>query len=81
LSLARELGASRIGVNAVIPGFMRTSMTRSIAEEAKDAARRDNVLDRFSDPVAAARFIVHLAEMKTVSGQVFNLDGRIHRWM
>lgn len=81
LSLARELGAYGIGVNAVMPGFMRTSMTRSIAEEARLAARRDNVLDRFSDPASAARFIVHLAGMNTVSGQVFNLDGRIHRWM
>jgi 3-oxoacyl-[acyl-carrier protein] reductase len=80
LSLARELGASGISVNAVMPGFMLTSMTRSIAEGARATARRDNVLDRFSDPEAAARFIVHLAGMKTVSGQVFNLDGRIHRW-
>lgn len=81
LSLARELGASGIGVNAVMPGFMLTSMTRNISEEARAAARRDNVLDRFSDPASAARFIVRLAEMKTVSGQTFNLDGRIHRWV
>jgi 3-oxoacyl-[acyl-carrier protein] reductase len=80
LSLARELGASEIGVNAVMPGFMQTSMTRAIAEEARVAAKRDNVLDRFSNTAAAAGFIVHLAGMKTVSGQVFNLDGRIHRW-
>ena len=80
MSLARELGASGIGVNAVMPGFMRTSMTRAIEEKARIAARRDNVLDRFSYPAVAARFIVHLAGTKTVSGQVFNLDGRIHRW-
>ncbi|MEJ2744806.1 MAG: 3-oxoacyl-ACP reductase FabG [bacterium] len=81
MSLARELGTFGVSVNAVMPGFMRTSMTRAATEEAKRAARRDNVLDRFSDPTSAARFIVHLADMKTVSGQVFNLDGRIHRWM
>jgi len=48
--------------------------------ETRDAARRSHVLNRFSDPAAAARFIVHLAGMKTVSGQLFNLDGRIYRW-
>jgi 3-oxoacyl-[acyl-carrier protein] reductase len=79
-SLAAELGGSGISVNAVIPGFMRTSMTRTLAAETRDAARRSHVLNRFSDPAAAARFIVHLAGMKTVSGQLFNLDGRIYRW-
>jgi 3-oxoacyl-[acyl-carrier protein] reductase len=79
-SLAAELGGTGISVNAVIPGFMRTSMTRTVAAETRDAARRSHVLNRFSDPAAVARFIVHLAGMKTVSGQVLSLDGRIYRW-
>jgi 3-oxoacyl-[acyl-carrier protein] reductase len=79
-SLARELGGSGVSVNAVMPGFMRTSMTRTVAGETRDAAQAGNVLKRFSDPAAVACFIVHLAGMATVSGQLFNLDGRIYRW-
>lgn len=79
-SLARELGGSGVSVNAVMPGFMRTSMTRTVAGETRDAAQAGNVLKKFSDPAAVARFIVHVAGMATVSGQLFNLDGRIYRW-
>ncbi|MDD5557758.1 MAG: 3-oxoacyl-ACP reductase FabG [bacterium] len=79
-SLARELGPSGIMVNAVIPGFLPTGMTGSVGEAEREEIRRESVLGRLGDAEAAARFIAHLAGMRTVSGQLFNLDGRIFRW-
>jgi 3-oxoacyl-[acyl-carrier protein] reductase len=81
MSLAKELGPSGIRVNAVVPGFMPTPMTHGLAKEVRESARRESVLGRFANPVSVARFIVNLAGMKSVSGQLFNLDGRLHRWM
>jgi len=79
-SAARELGRYAICVNAVIPGFMMTGMGRICSEAARERARGMNVLTRLSDIGTAARVIVHLAGTTSVSGQLFNCDGRIYRW-
>jgi 3-oxoacyl-[acyl-carrier protein] reductase len=75
---ARELGPSGVRINAVIPGFLPTPMTAGVPEAAVAAARRDNVLGRFSTLDEVAGTIAHLATTQHVSGQVFNLDSRIY---
>jgi 3-oxoacyl-[acyl-carrier protein] reductase len=80
-SLARELGDYGIRVNAVTPGFMLTPMTESLTGEVLEEERRASVVHRFSDPDSSAAFIVCLARMEAVSGQLINLDGRISRWI
>lgn len=79
-SLARELGPYGICVNVVMPGFMLTRMTRPLSRGVIEEARLSSVLGRLSDAGETARFVVRLAEMDGVSGQLFNLDGRICRW-
>lgn len=79
-SLAAELGGCGIRVNAVIPGFMLTRMSESSAEKILDNARGMSPLGKLSDPRVVARFIVQLAGMDTVTGQLFSCDGRIFRW-
>jgi len=74
---AVELAPRNIQVNAVLPGYMLTDMGNTASEKAKDEALSDNLLKRYSDPAEVADFICHLAGMKAVSGQVFNLDSRI----
>jgi len=74
---ALELGPSGVRVNAVIPGFLPTPMTAGVSEAVLEAARRDNVLGRFSNLDEVAGTIAHLATTRHVSGQVFNLDSRI----
>jgi 3-oxoacyl-[acyl-carrier protein] reductase len=74
---ARELGASNIQVNAVLPGYLLTGMGEAVSQSILDGIIRDNALKRVSDPGEVARFIHHLSSMKNVSGQVFNLDSRI----
>jgi 3-oxoacyl-[acyl-carrier protein] reductase len=74
---ARELGEFNIRVNAILPGYLRTSLTTAAADAVYDRAVRENVLNRISDLQEVAEFIYHLSFMKNVSGQVFNLDSRI----
>ncbi|HEX9860373.1 MAG TPA: 3-oxoacyl-ACP reductase family protein [Nitrospirota bacterium] len=74
---AVELAPRGIQANAVIPGYMLTGMGAGASQKARDEALSDNLLKRFNDPDEVAGFIFHLAGMKSVSGQVFNLDSRM----
>jgi len=77
-SLARELGPAGIRVNAVLPGFLETSMTVGVSPERREAVRSGHVLGAFNTPAAVARFIRTLQEdLPYTSGQVFQLDSRI----
>ncbi|MCC6345957.1 MAG: SDR family oxidoreductase, partial [Nitrospirales bacterium] len=73
---AVELAGRGIQVNAVLPGYLPTAMG-SGAAGAMEKAREDSLLHVLSDPEEAARFIVHIAGMRTLTGQVFCLDTRI----
>jgi 3-oxoacyl-[acyl-carrier protein] reductase len=78
-SLARELGPAGIRVNTILPGFLDTPMTAGLSGERRAQVRRDHVLDRFNTPEAVAAFLVHLHDhLPHTSGQVFQLDSRIH---
>ena len=79
-SLARELGSRNVRVNAVLPGVLPTGMTAGLPAERLAAHAASNSLGRLNDPAEVARFIVHLATMRNVSGQVFHLDSRPSRW-
>lgn len=79
-SLARELGSRNVRVNAVSPGFLRTPLVGDLSED--DLARHAaaNVLGRLNEFDEVVRFIVFLAGMRNVSGQIFQLDSRITPW-
>lgn len=79
-SLARELGRRNIRVNAVLPGVLPTGMTADLPADRLAAFAAANALGRLNDPAEVARFVVHLAGMRNVSGQVFHLDSRPTRW-
>ena len=66
-----------IPVNAILPGVMETTMLAAVSPEVREQLRADNVLNRFSRPDDVAAFIGHLVGIRSVSGQVFNLDSRI----
>lgn len=81
-SIAKEYGSRNIRANCVLPGFLETKMTRHLIEDAawKEQLLAQHTLGRLNTPQDAARFIVMLHSMPAISGQVFQLDSRIHRW-
>ena len=81
-STAKEYGLRNIRANCLLPGFLETKMTRHLLEDAewKEQLLSQHTLGRLNTPQDAARFIVMLHSMPAVSGQVFQLDSRIHRW-
>ncbi|KAF0181969.1 MAG: 3-oxoacyl-acyl-carrier protein reductase [Nitrospirae bacterium] len=73
---AIELGPAGICVNAVLPGYLPVGMGPR-AESAMKKAQQESLLGCLSDPGEAARFVVHLTTMRSVTGQIFCLDSRI----
>lgn len=75
--LATAAGRFGIRVNAVLPGFMETPMTRPVSVTRRAEVLSDHVLGRFNTPHQVSKFIRHLEEdLIHTSGQVFNLDSR-----
>lgn len=74
---AIELGKSNVRVNVLLPGLLPTSMGESITAQQKEKQLSSSVLDRGGDMREVAQFVVNLGEMENVSGQVFNIDGRV----
>ncbi|MBM4267059.1 MAG: SDR family oxidoreductase [Deltaproteobacteria bacterium] len=77
-SLAVELGSTRITVNCVCPGPIRTGMTAPIPDEAKAKfARRRVPLGRYGDPeeVAHATLSLALPASSYINGVALPVDG------
>jgi 3-oxoacyl-[acyl-carrier protein] reductase len=81
-STAQEYGSRNIRANCLLPGFLETKMTRHLLEDAewKQRVLSQHTLGRLNTPQDAARFIFMIHSMPAVSGQVFQLDSRVHRW-
>lgn len=72
---AREWGPANIRVNMVLPGWHATALTGFRDDPAP--APFGPALGHGTTMEEVARFIVGLAAMPDVSGQIFNLDSRI----
>ncbi|MBI5385174.1 MAG: SDR family NAD(P)-dependent oxidoreductase [Verrucomicrobia bacterium] len=79
-SLAREAGPRNVRVNAVLPGVLPTPMTATLAPDVLSALAAAGTLGRLNDVAEVARFVVFLATLQNVSGQLFQLDSRIAAW-
>jgi len=76
-ALAKEVGSRNVRVNAVLPGVLPTPMTARLSKDALDQFTAANTLGRLNSIEEVARFIVFLASLQNVSGQLFQLDSRI----
>lgn len=81
-SLAAEYGPRGIRTNCVLPGFLDTKMTRHLLQDEAHARHilATHALGRLNTVQDAARFIAFLDSLPHVSGQVFQLDSRLHTW-
>ena len=79
-SMAREGGKRNVRVNAIFPGVLATPMTAHLTPEQLKELSGSNVLGRSTTLEEVATFALHLAGMRNVSGQVFQLDSRIGAW-
>lgn len=74
---ARELGPSKIRVNAVAPGFTATEMITTVPEKVLDDVRSKNCLRRLADPQDIANAFLFLAsdEASYITAQTLLVDG------
>ena len=80
-SLAREYGSKNIRVNVVCPGFHKTRLSDGLSPEAEQAIRDRHLLPVTTDLNEVGQFLLWLAQTQSISGQVFNLDSRLHGWL
>lgn len=77
-SAALELGPSNVNVNAVAPGYIRTTrLTNGVPAEILDTARERSVLGRLGDPQDVANVVVFLCSeyARHITGTVIPVDG------
>ena len=74
-SVARELGARGITVNAIAPGFIETDMTDVLNDDMKKQMLSAIPLKRFGKAEEVAEAAIFLAKNRYITGQVINIDG------
>lgn len=79
-SLAREVGARGITVNAVAPGFIDTDMTSSLADEHKEALLQNVPVKRLGEPEEIAAAVTFLASQSAayITGETLNVNGGMY---
>lgn len=79
-SLAKEFGSRGVRVNAVAPGFVRTTMTDSLSEELKEKALSAVPLKRFAEPQDIAKAVMFLASQDAayITGHVLAVNGGLY---
>lgn len=76
-TIARELAARNITVNAVAPGFIATEMSAKLGEETLREIEQRTPLGRLGDPQDVADAVLFLASDAAafITGQVLVVDG------
>ena len=79
-SVARELAARGITVNAVAPGFIETEMTATLSPQLQEEFLRSIPLGRFGTSEEVAQLVVFLTGPGAayITGQVMNVNGGLY---
>lgn len=79
-SVAKEYAGRGIRVNAVAPGFIKTEMTDSLSDKAKEEMIRMIPLGRPGEPIDVAKVVYFLLSEYSayVTGEVINVSGGLY---
>jgi 3-oxoacyl-[acyl-carrier protein] reductase len=79
-ALALEIGSRNITVNAIAPGFIQTSMTEALTEQARKAIEERIAMKRLGTPEDVASAVVFLASEQAgyITGTVLNVSGGLY---
>ncbi len=79
-SLAREVGARGITVNAVAPGFIDTDMTKALSETQREGLLKSIPLQRLGQPEEIAAAVVFLASTQAgyITGETLHVNGGMY---
>lgn len=79
-SLARELGARGVTVNAVAPGFIDTDMTRALPDAQREALLAGIPLNRLGQPEEIAAAVAFLASPGAayITGETLHVNGGMY---
>lgn len=76
-SVAKELAARNVTVNAIAPGYIETDMTNSMPEKAREAVMSSIPMKRVGQGEDIANAVAFLAsdEASYITGEVIKVDG------
>ena len=74
-ALAKELGPSKIRVNAVAPGVILTDMCAGVSAETMEWLREETPLERHGTPADVVQAMAYLAYADFVTGQILPVNG------
>ena len=79
-SLAREVGARGVTVNAVSPGFIDTAMTQALNESQQEVILQQIPLGRMGDATDIANAVAFLAseEASYITGTILHVNGGMY---
>lgn len=76
-TVAKELGRSRVNVNAVAPGLIETEMIASMPEDFKERSKAETVFNALGKPEDVAHLVTFLCSERSrhITGEVIKVDG------
>ncbi|MCL2518145.1 MAG: SDR family oxidoreductase, partial [Oscillospiraceae bacterium] len=77
-SVAKELAVKNVTCNAIAPGFIATSMTDKMTDDAKEKIINSIPLKRIGAPDDVAELAVFLAGASYITGEVIKIDGGLY---
>ncbi len=79
-TLAREVAAKGVTVNAVAPGFIETDMTAAVSDKVLDVVKQLTPVGRLGRPEEVARAVRFLAapQASFITGEVINVNGGMY---
>lgn len=76
-SVAREVAARNVRVNAIAPGMIESDMTDVLSDKVKEATLAQIPMKRFGNTNEVAEVAAFLARQEYLTGQVIAIDGRL----